>query len=75
MIYCYKESKRPCDDACAAYCSNPRHDTNCLELASQIEISERMKGIQLSNDLNTLYNKILAQTMTSLRGTLKSVLK
>ena len=74
-MVCYRDKERTCNDKCAAYCKIQRHSTNCLELATQIEVSNRMRGVQLSNDLNTFYSKVLAIAMNSFRETLQSAMR
>jgi hypothetical protein len=72
-IYCHKNMKRVCDEACAAFREEETHGTHCIDLSSQIEVSCRMKNMQSSTDLNSFYTNILAKAMSSFQSTLASI--
>lgn len=73
MKQCYKDPNRPCNDECAAYSEKARHGTHCLELASRLEANERIQQTQFATEVNSLYMKILAESMNDFRQTIGEV--
>jgi len=73
-MYCHKNAERACNDSCSAYCSDARHGTNCLELATMMESCARAKHMALSNELYAANTRLLFQELQSFESTIKGML-
>lgn len=75
MKACFKDKGRTCNDECEAYCSDARNGTNCLELATQVEVGKRIGSFINSNDLNSFFLKAFTQSMNSFKDTIQQAMK
>jgi hypothetical protein len=79
---CFKDKERACDESCEAFCSDPRHGTNCLDLAVRIESNARKKEAissqeenRHSRDLHSYMLNSFVKSSHALRETIQNMMR